>query len=110
MYGLLQQLRVRTNNLFAAEATDASGFQTDMFNRTGYIIKDDEIADLEGLIETNRQRSEDIAQNGLYRQGNSNTAHAEACYQCGNIHADVRQDGEQHHRPDEHAQNHTKND
>ena len=62
-----------------------------MLNRAGDIVKHHEISNFKRLIKTNRQRGKNIAEDGLYRQGDGNTADAEACHQRGNIHPDIRQ-------------------
>ncbi len=77
-----------------------------MFNRARHIIKHHEIADFERLIKTYRQRGEHVAQDGLHGQGDGDTAHTQTGDQRGNIDAGVRQNRQQHHRPDQYSQDH----
>lgn len=63
-----QQITIGHHHLLARQAADACGLHADMLDRAGNVADDDEVADHEGLVEGDRQRREQIAEDVPYRQ------------------------------------------
>src|SRR5690606_17000230 len=89
---LRQQLGIGDDDLLAAEGADAGSLQADMLDGPGDVAEYHEVAYLEGLVDTDGHGGEHVAEQGLHRQCNGNTAHAQAGDHGGNIHPQVGQD------------------
>jgi hypothetical protein len=94
-----QQLAVGEHDLFAAQAAQPGGFQADVFDRAEGIAHDDEVADLEGLVEHDRERGKQVAEDVLGGQGHRDAADTEAGDQRGDIEAEVIQHHQEGHGP-----------
>ncbi|MNM90815.1 hypothetical protein D3C81_1030920 [compost metagenome] len=90
------------DDLLTAQTADARGLQPDLLDGAGQCADDDEVAHLERLVHGNRQRGEQVAEDVLHGKRNGNAAHAKAGDEGGDVHAQVRQHGQQYHRPQQH--------
>lgn len=89
--GAADHAGVGHDDLFAAEAADACGFEADVLNGARQGPDDDEVTDLERLVHGDRQRSEQVAKDILHSQRHRDAAHAKAGDEGGDVHPQVRQ-------------------
>ncbi len=84
-----QDVGVRQNDLFAALAAQASGLDADVLDLADEGVDDQVIADHKGLVEGDRQRGEQVAQDILQGERHRHAAYAQAGKQGGDIDADI---------------------
>src|SRR5690606_34397675 len=107
VHGLAEQVGVGNNDLLAAQGADPGGLQADMFDGAGDVAEDHEVADLEGLVDTDRHGGEHVTEQRLHRKGDGDAADPEAGDHGGDVHPQVGQDRQQHHYPDDQAHDDT---
>ncbi len=102
--GLLEQVGVGHHDLLALQAADACGLETNHLHRARHIAHYDEVAHLKRLVHRDGERGKQVSQDVLHRQRHRNAAHAQAGDEGRDVHTHIRQDGQQHHAPQQRAQ------
>ena len=64
----LEQIAVADDDLLAGDAADARRLEPDVLDRAGDLIDADRVADVERLVEHDRQRREQVAEDVLHRE------------------------------------------
>ena len=99
-----QEIVVRQDQLFPGEATDPRGLEADALHGAGIGVQHDEVADHERLVQRDRERCEQVAEDALERQRHRNAADAHAGHerrdvQSGNVVQGHQQDDAVEHDP-----------
>ncbi len=92
---------VRDDQDLAVLDSDLGGFHPDLFNRSAFIIKDDVIADSEGMVEEDDEVAEEVAQRSLCRYGDGDAADSKPGDRGGDVHPQSRKKNQDAGGPDE---------
>ena len=80
-----KQIAVGANNLLTGQAAQPYRLDADALHRAALLAKDNEVTDLERPVQHDGQRREQVTENVLRRQGDSDAADAEARDERGDI-------------------------
>ena len=81
------EVAVRNGDLLSGQGPDARGLDADLLDRAVLVAEHDEIADLEGAVEHDGERGEEIAEHALGGEGHGNAADAETGNERGDVEA-----------------------
>ena len=95
-----QQVGIGEDQLLSRDAADAGGLDPDVLDRSGHVADDHEVSWDERLVEHDRERREQIAEDVLNGEGNRESTDAEARNQRGDIDPEVVEDEQQDSRPE----------
>src|SRR5580693_2248797 len=98
-HAALQDVGVRENNLLARLAAQSSALDADVLDRAGEGVQAQAVADDEGLVQSDRQRGEQIAEDVLQGERHCHAADAEAGEQGGDVDAEIAERDQDQDRP-----------
>ena len=98
-----QQVGIRADQLLAREAADPGRLDADPLDRARLVADGHEIADHERLVQHDRERREQVAQDVLGGERDRDAADAEPGDQRGDVEPEVVEDQQERDRPDHDA-------
>src|SRR5450631_3513810 len=99
----LQDVCIGQNDLLAAFTAQPCRLDADVFDLADEGVYGQAVADHKRLVQGDRQRGKQIAENILQSQRNRNAADSEAREQRGDVDAEIIERDQNQQRPDQHA-------
>ena len=102
----LDQVGVGADDLLAREATQPRGLDADLLHCAALIAEHNDVADLEGTVEHDGERGEEIAEHALRCERDSDAADAETCDERRHVETEILEDQQKRERPNADAHQH----
>src|ERR1039458_5223759 len=100
----LEQIGIGDDDLLAGHTAQPRALDADLLDRALEAVDPQRVADAKGLVERDRQRSEQIPEYGLHRQRNGDAADAQARDQRPDVDAEVLEREQRYDDPDDQPQ------
>ena len=102
-----EDVRVRHDDLLAGDAAQPGALDADVLDGALKVIHAEEVADDERFVQRDRQRSQQVAEHRLHGERDGDAADTQAGQQRLDLHAQIVERQQQHHRPDGQARRRT---